>query len=120
MIAVLAFVGVAALVGGAALLLRAETGQQDRRPPRPVDRRHLSRAAKDAQAKEASILAQPLDDKPGIFQSFVERFGNINLLFEQADTSLTVGKLAAISAVFAVIGIALGAVVRHPSRPDAR
>ena len=44
-------------------------------------------------AKEASILSQPLDDQPGIVQMFLERFGNISLLFEQADTNLTVAEV---------------------------
>jgi tight adherence protein B len=115
LLAVLAFVGVAALVGGAALLLREKPGNKIE------DRLDLltgisSPAAKDAHTKDSGILAQPLDDRPGIFESFAERFGNISLLFEQADTNLTVSKLAAISAVFGVIGIAVGAVVHiHPA-----
>ena len=46
-------------------------------------------------AKEASILTQPLDDRPGVVESFLQRFGNVALLFEQADSSLTVGKFCA-------------------------
>ena len=49
-------------------------------------------------------------------KSFVERFGNIGLLFEQADTNLTVTKLAAISAVLAAMGLGLGVLVGiHPA-----
>ncbi len=112
--AVLAFVGVAALVGGAALLWR------DKPVKKIEDRLDLLTGAggagvKDAPAKEASILSQPLDDGPGLVEAFVERFGNIGLLFEQADTSLTIGKLLAISAVMAVVGLAIGVVIRiHP------
>jgi len=53
--------------------------------------------AKDAAGPESSILAHPLDDTRSIVDAFAERFGNMRLLFEQADTSLTVAKLAVIS-----------------------
>lgn len=116
LIAAVVFVGVAMLVGGAALLLR------DKPSNKIADRLDLltgatsPTATKDGAAKEASILSQPLDDKPGFVQSFVERFSNINLLFEQADTNLTVTKLLAISATMAVLGISLGAIVHvHPA-----
>jgi tight adherence protein B len=72
--------------------------------------------AKNLLAKEQSILTQPLDDRPGIVQLFLERFGNISLLFEQADTSLTVAKFAVISGVMALMGICLGVILRiHPA-----
>jgi tight adherence protein B len=110
LVAILAFFGVTALVGGAMLLWR------DKPLKKIEDRLDLltgagGAGAKDAAAKEASILSQPLDDRPGLVEAFAERFGNIGLLFEQADTSLTIGKLAAISVVMAVIGLALGAVI---------
>ena len=112
---ILAFVGVAALVGGGALLLR------DKPTSKIEDRLDLltgvsTPAARDAMAKEASILTQPLDDKASIIQSFVERFGNIDRLFAQADTSLTLVRLLAICGVMAVIGVAIGVAVGiHPA-----
>jgi tight adherence protein B len=116
LIAVLVFVGVTALVAGVLLLLR------DKPANKIEDRLDLltgvgsSAAAKDAKARESSILARPLDNTPGIVESFLERFGNINLLFAQADTSLTITKLMAISLVFVVIGTSLGALVGlHPA-----
>jgi tight adherence protein B len=107
----MAFLGVAALVGGATLLLRAKPGTKIE------DRLDLltgltSAAPKDGSAKEASILTQPLDDKPSIIESFIERFSNFGLLFEQADTNLTVGRFMTISGVLAALGAAMGAVVR--------
>ena len=50
---------------------------------------------------------------------FLERFGNISLLFEQADTNLTVAKFAAISAVMGVSGIGLGVVLRIHAGDDS-
>ena len=115
LIAVAAFVGVAALVGGAALLLRSKPVSKIE------DRLDLltgvnTSAGKGAAAKEASILTQPLDDKPGIVQLFLERFGNISKLFEQADTSLTIVKFAVISGVMGAAGLLFAAVLRiHPA-----
>ena len=115
LIAVAAFVGVAAMVGGAALLLR------DKPVSKIEDRLDLltgvnTFGGKGAAAKEASILTQPLDDKPGIAQVFLERFGNISLLFEQADTSLTIAMFAAISAVMGVVGLVFAVVLSvHPA-----
>jgi tight adherence protein B len=110
-VGIVAFVGVAALVGGAALLLRSKPVSKIE------DRLDLltatgAAASRGAAAKEASILSQPLDDRPGIVQVFLERFGNINLLFEQADTNLTIPKFAVISAVMAASGIVLGMILR--------
>src|SRR3990172_5895550 len=114
LIGILVFVGVAALVGGAILLLR------DKPSNKIEDRLDLltgtgAPTTKDG-AKEASILSQPLDDRPGLIQTFVERFGNIELLFEQADVNLGISKLLAISLALAVVGAAMGGVVGiHPA-----
>jgi tight adherence protein B len=108
-------VGVAALVGGAALLWR------DKLLQKIEDRLDLltgvggASSAKDLAGKEASILSQPLDDRPGLLESFMERFGNFGVLLEQADTSLSVGKFLAISAATTAVGLAIAAAVRiHP------
>ena len=46
----------------------------------------------------------------------MERFGNIGLLFEQADTNLTTSKLAVILAVLAAAGVVMGALVQSTPR----
>ena len=69
-------------------------------------------AAKDMLNKPASVLSQPLDDAPGFFDRLFERFGNIGLLFEQADTSLTLSKLLAICAAMGGAGVVLGMAIR--------
>jgi tight adherence protein B len=110
-IAIAAFIGVAALVAGLAIILR------DNPSNRMEDRLDLltgsntPAAAKEGLLKQASVLAQPLDERPSVFETFLERFGNINLVFEQADTSLTVGRLLLISAGLALAGCVLGAAV---------
>jgi tight adherence protein B len=112
LIALAAFIGVAALVGGVAVILR------DKPASKVEDRLDLltgttsPAGAKDMLNKPASVLAQPLDNAPGFFDRLFERFGNINLLFEQADTSLTLTKLLAICAAMGGAGIVLGMAIR--------
>jgi tight adherence protein B len=106
-----AFFGVAALVGSVALLLHDKSGS------RLEDRLDIltglaAPTTKEGLLKEGSLLARPLDDGPGLLEGLAQRFGNISLLFEQADTSLTVGKLALISAGFAAAGCGLAVVLR--------
>jgi tight adherence protein B len=115
LVALASFVGVAAMVVGAALLWHAK-------PLSKIEDRLAvltgagAPAGREGAAKEASILSQPLDKSAGIVQTFLERFGNIDLLFEQADTRLNIGKFAAISAAVAVLGAALGMVAHlHPA-----
>lgn len=104
------FVAVASMVAGLAMLLR------DRGANRLEDRLELltggAGPARDALKSPApSVLAQPLDAAPGYLDELLKRFGNFSALFEQADTSLTLGRLALISAGLALGGAALGAVL---------
>jgi len=110
LIAIAAFVGVAALVGGLAMIVRGKPGN------RIEDRLDMltgaaAPAAKGGLLKQSTVLARPLDNVPSFFEVFLERFGNVSLLFEQADTSLTVSKLLVISAVLGIAGVAFGAVL---------
>ena len=110
-IAIAAFVGVAALVGGVAIMFR------DRPSSKIEDRLDLltgsgtAAAAKEGLLKPGSVLAEPLEASTGFFEELLSRFGNINLLFEQADTSLTVARLVVISGVMGVAGAFLGLAV---------
>jgi tight adherence protein B len=108
-IAIAAFVAVAALVGGVAMLLREQPAS------RIEDRLDLltgattPAATKDELKKQKSVLSQPLDDRPGFVESIFSRFGNIRLLIQQADTTLTLSRLVLISSVLALAGAGLGA-----------
>ena len=110
-VAIAAFVGVAALVGGVAMLFRGESESV-------VEDRLQMLTAAPHQAKElkkSSVLASPLEDAPDLFEAFFARFANLSLLFEQADTSLTPSKFLAISGGLAVTGGALtGVAGLHP------
>ncbi len=91
-VAIAAFVGVAALVGGVALLVRGPSAS------RVEDRLEIltglsSPAAKQNLFKTASLLAEPLDAMPGFFETLLSRFGNVRLLLEQADVSIGLSQL---------------------------
>jgi len=100
-IAVLTFIGVTFIVLGLALLMRNTPVN------RIEDRLNMLTGKSYSSGKEAlseSILTHPLDDSPGIFERFVQRFGDVNKIFEQADTSLTALNLMFISIGMAIIG----------------
>lgn len=114
LIGIATFIGVAAIVGGVALLMR------DKPVSKIEDRLDLLTSmnvtgGKTAPAKEASILTQPLDNQTSIVQMFLERFGNVTLLFEQADANLTIPKFVLISGALAGAGLVMGVLLRiHP------
>jgi len=96
-VTVAAFIGVAALVGGVAVLLRGNSN------PEVEDRLDVltgssSAGTGDAMVKKNSVLAQPLESGTNVLEQLVSRFGNVQLLFEQADVSLSFSKFAAITA----------------------
>lgn len=114
LVAIAAFVGVAALVGSLAMMLRERPGS------RVEDRLDLLTSSAAPTSKESllnqkSVLLQPLDTMPGMLERALSRFGNIELLLEQADTSLTVPKLGLACLVMAVGGGAIGASMRIPT-----
>jgi len=112
LIAIAAFVGVAALVGGIALTLRGETANKIEDRLDVLTGAASPSSAKEGLLNQASVLNQPLDYVPSLFETWASRFGNVSLLFEQADTSLTVPRLATISGVMALVGGAIGAALR--------
>ena len=106
-----AFIGVTALIMGAAMLMRSKPNS------RVEDRLDLiTGASTPAALKEAfanqSVLSQPLGDSQGFIERFFHRFSRVTVLFEQADTSLTVTKLAVICAGMGGAGIVLCAILR--------
>ena len=110
-IAIAAFIGVAALVGGLAVVFRGDSGSKIEDRLDVLTGAASPAAGKDSLLKQESVLAQPLDAMPGLIETWFSRFGNISLLFEQADTSLTVSRLALISGVIALAGAGLGAAI---------
>lgn len=119
LIGVAAFLGVTAMVGGVAMLLSGGGGNriEDR-----LDTLTGLGTANPKDPKQRSVLSQPLDEAPGIVQQLVERVSNINvnLLFEQADVSLTLGRLLLISGIMAAAGMGIALMMHlHPAAVPA-
>jgi tight adherence protein B len=103
MISVAAFVAVAALVGAVAMMFR---GQSDTKMEERLDVLAGLKSAssmKDSLGKN-SVLSQPLDGAPNMLEAIINRFGRMRLLFEQADTTLTVSKFFIVSGALASLG----------------
>ncbi len=104
LISLAAFVGVTALVGVAAMLLRGgeETAIEDR-----LSILTGAKKAANPDAVKESVLIQPLGGSKDIFAGLLERLGSLSLLFEQADTKLTPTKFFVTSGGMAVFGAAM-------------
>jgi tight adherence protein B len=113
-IGIAAFVGVAALVGGVALVLRGGPSSKVEDRLDLLTGTNTPAAAKEGLLKQESVLSQPLDSMPGLIETWFSRFGNVRLLFQQADTSLTVPRLTLICGVIALAGAGLGAATGLP------
>jgi tight adherence protein B len=110
LIAIAAFVGVASLVGGVALVLRPSPAS---RIENRLDQFTGSGAsAKEDLLKDNSVLSQPLDAVPGLMEKVLSRFGDIGRLLDQADVNLTVAQLAGLCAGLGVGGTLLGLLLR--------
>jgi tight adherence protein B len=110
-IGIIAFLGVSALVLGGAMLLRSKPVSKIEDRLDMITGANTPAALKEALGKQ-SVLNQPLNEQFSFISEFLERFGRIGLIFEQADTSLTISTLVFISLGMAVAGIVLGAILR--------
>ena len=103
-IQIVAFVGVAAFIGGLAMLVTAsrESEVEDRLAM-------LTGSSSGKHAKEAllkgSVLAHPFEGTQSLFMTKLAQMGNLQLLFDQADTALTPTQFFAISGIMAVVGM---------------
>ncbi len=101
LIPIAAFIGVAALVGGIALLVRG-------RGEEVVENRLAMLTGSKVAGKDSllnqGVLSAPLEGTQGLLAEYFSKFKNLTLLFEQADTSLTASKFFAISGGFGVAG----------------
>ena len=111
LVCISAFVGVAALVGGVATLLRGDVDNvaEDRLGV-------LTGKSKSKNLdKEASVIAKPLDEVPNTLEQFTDRFLDLNLFLEQANlkmspaafVGISVGLFLAGCGVIAVLGLNL-------------
>ena len=106
-IAIAAFVGVAALVGGVASIVLRSSGTET-----VEDRLDVLAGNKTPQnvKAEKTLLAGPLDDVPNQIEAAIARLFNIRLMLEQADMRispvnflLTVGALLVVGAVIPLV-----------------
>lgn len=113
LIAVAAFVGVAALVGGVALALRG--GEASHVEDRLAVLTGHAGSAKGALTQKESLLAEPLDEKANFLEAFLSRFGRLRNVLEQADVSfrlwhlgmMILGLATASLVICAVLGLSL-------------
>lgn len=114
-IGIAAFVSVAALVGGVALILRDQPGSKLEDRLDQLTGVSTPTGGKERLLNEHSVLMQPLDARPGLVETLLSRFGNVDLLFEQADTSLTLTRLLLISLIMAIMAAGLAAATGAPA-----
>ena len=101
LISIAAFIGVAALVGGVAVMFRGDTDEK------LEDRLTQLTTRKQAQTTESVLKEGALDTfqaTGGFFENMFSKVGKFGLLFEQAGTSLTPEKFLILSAGFGVAG----------------
>src|SRR5262249_31343206 len=105
LIPIAAFVGVTAIVGALALLLRGDNSS------RTEERLAMLTSGRPAgNNAQSSVLAQPVNETHNVLSEFLARFRNLSQLFVQADTSLTPTKFFLISAGMAFAGSVAGAL----------
>ena len=104
------FMGVTAMVGALAVMLRSPADAK------AEDRLAVLTGAKKSKSADpmgaANLLSESLDATPNYFEEFFNRFLNLNRLLLQANANLTIGRLLAIcgglGAIGAVIAPAMG------------
>jgi tight adherence protein B len=111
LVAIAAFVGVASLIGGVALVFRPDAATS--RIENRLDQFTGSGpSAKEDLLKQNSVLQQPLDSVPGLMEKVLSHFGDFSRLLDQADVNLTTPQLAGLCAGLGAGGTLLGLVLR--------
>ena len=113
LISLAAFVGVAALVGAVAFLLR-DFGRSTAEDRLEVMTGKKSRDAVGGVMKE-EVFREGFEGAVGMFSGLKERLGRLSLLFEQADSPIKVETFLGISAVCAVLGVGVAVIARSPA-----
>lgn len=108
-----AFIGVATLVAGVAILLRDRSGNRLEDRLDQFTGTGTSSVAKEA-FLNSGVLSQPLDAGTGMIEEFLSRLGNVRLLLEQADTRMQPATFVAISGGMAAGGSLLVLVAGIP------
>src|SRR5262249_5800016 len=109
-ISLLVFVGVTALIGLVAFVLRDQTPQPAPRLDLLVGKRNRS----DSQAADIFRRSAFENDKRSFFDIFAPKFLSIPKLFEQADCHIKPGTLIGIGALLAALGATVTVLFRLP------
>ena len=112
LIVLAAFMGVAALVGGVAMLLG---GKSKSSAEKRLDFYTKGGSEAGRRKAEQSVLAHPLDDMPSAIEEFLMRFFNLRRLLEQADLSVSVQQFVMISALAGAAGAVICLVTPLPA-----
>ncbi len=112
LVLVAAFVGVAALVGGVAMLFQQDeaSATEERLEVLTGNRKR----GKGGNESELLLLSSPLDETRGLLDRLVEPWGGFQRFLKQADSPLTVGQLAAASLLLAGIGFVINLAMGWP------
>ena len=114
LVGILAFIGIVTLAGGAVLLFsQPKASRLENRLD--IFTGVASPTSREDLLKDNSVLSRPLDDAPTMLARLFQNFGNFDKLFQQADTSLTVGKLVAASLVLGLAGCAVALAMKSPA-----
>ena len=97
-----AFVGVAALVGGVAMLLRSgdDTNVADRLDALAG----IKKAGAAGSDPSTDLLADAMDDVPGVLEHYFLRVGNVRLMLEQANIKMEPFHFLALCLALIVVG----------------
>lgn len=111
-ILIAAFIGVATLVGGVAMLLSSKS--------KNLAEERLEFYTKGGSVTgrgkvEQSVLAHPLDDMPSAIEEFLLQFFNLRRIIEQADLTLSVPQFVMISVLAGAAGAAAFLVTPLPA-----
>ena len=104
LISIAAGLGVAALIGGVAVLLR---GGSDADVEQRLSVLTGKRGPKKDGDPQTDILLGSLEGSTGVLERFFSHFFNISRLFQQADVNLTMGRFFITCGVFAACGAGL-------------
>ncbi len=106
-ISVAAFIGVAALVGGVAVLFRGDGDAEVEERLSILTGKNKGERGK--KGPELSLLATSIEGSAGVIEKAVARICNLSLLFEQADVRLTMPKFLAICAGCGLVSAVISA-----------
>ena len=114
LIIITVFVAVAALVAGIFTVF------QDKQDTKVENRLNMVTAAdnggygKDGGKERTGMLVEAIEGNKSFFDPILHRFSSLELLFEQADTSLTISKLVLLCFVFSLLGAVMSAILALP------